>query len=132
MEPGATSNVEYDVYEDDDNWDFALITLNIGKLELSLKLKGVHEGHYRPTLTKFQNHQFVSLLLINVFSFLSHDPKGNLFNNSIQNAKRDKEWLIFPMTPVEFDNGIIEYSAILDGGCLDIQNIEYDTISQVN
>lgn len=120
------SSLSYDTFEkvrygmilDETNWSFVLMTLGTHKLELFEKSKGIFEGRFIPSLKKFANHPFVSMLLVDAYTVLTNDPRRSLYEQAIHNADRDKEWLIFPTTPVLFENGTVEYTALLDGACL--------------
>lgn len=114
----AYEKVQHEIVLDERNWSFVLMTLGTHKLELQEKSKGVIEGRFKPSLKKFANHPFVTVLLVDAYTVLSNDPRRSLYEQAIYNADRDKEWLIFPTTPILFENGKVEYSALLDGACL--------------
>lgn len=80
---------------------------------------GIFEGFYKPQLKKFRANEYYKILLINVNEFLTNYDG---FELSKSNSSRDKEWLIFPATEIKLNFDIVEYSAILDGGCF--QEIE--------
>lgn len=92
--------------------------MDTAQLDVSMKEVGIYHARFRPTLRKFLNQDFIEILLVNVFEALSGHPRSEHFKLSVENAKRDLEWLLLPQTPIIFDNGLVEYSAILDGGCL--------------
>lgn len=101
-------------YDSQQDWDFALITVDVGKISMYSIAPGIYEGFFKPILREFSNISKYRILLINVVDCLS-GYKG--YEKSRINAIRDKEWLILPATPKQMNVGI-EYSAILDGGIL--------------
>jgi hypothetical protein len=69
-------NVEDDIYDDEESWDFVFFTLDVGQMAILKLGDGVFEGRYLPTLTKFQNYSFVSIVLIDVHTVLKNDPRA--------------------------------------------------------
>jgi hypothetical protein len=118
---GVSTHSETDLVseaiDDDEIWECALIVLDTKRLEIEQIESGLYRAKFKPTLKKFENHEFIEILLISVMSALDQHPDRHRFETSLQNAKKDLEWLILPQTPVVFENGVTEYSAILDGGC---------------
>ncbi len=111
------SYVEY--YEDDQLWKFAIIELNTSNIKVSMLEKGVYEGLYKPSLTKFSHlNTLYRILLIDVVDFLVSSSEADNISYSIANAERDEEWLILPATYVTLNNNHNEYSSIFDGACL--------------
>ncbi|MEX0813016.1 MAG: hypothetical protein WD048_12425 [Chitinophagales bacterium] len=92
------------------HWLFAILKIEIPKLNLEPLDKGVYAGKYNPTLLKFRNLDFCKVLLIDVQTYLSQFEG---FEESKAKAKRDDEWLVLPANPLEGTN---ELSGILDGG----------------
>jgi hypothetical protein len=95
-------------YSEEDDWNFAIVTLSTSKMNPKRLGKGVFECFYTPSLVKFQNAD-CKLILIDVLEALFDTA------SSIENAKRDSEWLVLPAN-IFYDKGQVEYSAILDIG----------------
>ena len=100
--------------EGDHDWEFVIIVIDTKRIRLRRLENGVYEGLYRPHLAKFAALDNYRIILIDVVRVLEGT---SAYLDSLENAKRDEEWLILPATPVPFDNAV-EYSAILDGNCI--------------
>lgn len=104
--------------EDISDFGFAIITLHSDKVNWDEIEPGVFEGFYTPSLTKFtmltEAYRIILIDVVKVFT-LSNNAK---YAASLKNALRDNEWLVLPATPVLFNSGQAEYSAILDGACI--------------
>lgn len=102
----------------DDKWDFALFTLSTEKFypDSIVKLEtGIYKASYFPSSREFL--PLYTILLIDVVSFL-HEMQlsgSEDFSKSIFNAKRDKEWLVYPATPMRDSN---EFTSKFDTGCI--------------
>ncbi len=107
----------YDAY--DKSWDFAIIELDTTKLIINEIALGVYEGFFKPTLRRFKRiSDKYRILLMNVKYILSNFNQDSQYEMSIQKAGSDEEWLVLPATDMVLNSGRIEFSAILDGGCL--------------
>ena len=60
---------------------------------------------------------------MDVASILNNATNPN-YKIALEHARRDKEWLLLPATPTILNGGQIEYSAILDGSCIDFKKIK--------
>lgn len=102
-------------YDYETSWDFAIITLDTERITIKELYDGVYEGYYKPLLNNpsllYENYRIFLFDVTKIFSNLDG------FIKSKENSVRDKEWLIFPATPIQLNKGI-EYSGILDGGCI--------------
>lgn len=98
-------------YFGDSLWDFAIITLDTQKIQWNKIGTGIYEGLYNPSLIKFGHIEKYRILCINVIEVLSANVQHS---QSINNAKRDSEWLILPATLITLNSNKTEYSAILD------------------
>ena len=111
-------------YENDSDYDFALLTLHTDKVLWNEIEHGVFEGLYEPGLLKFsQSGQPYRVILINVEQVL-RESGNNAYKDSLANAIRDKEWLLLPATLIMFNFGRMECSAILDGACISYEKIK--------
>jgi hypothetical protein len=104
--------IEY--FENDNNWEFVIITIDTQKINWHFLEDGVYEGLYKPSLAEFANLVNYRIALIDVAQVLQNTDD---YKDSLENALRDEEWLILPATLIPFSNGY-EYSAILDGNCI--------------
>ena len=79
-------------YEEDDNWDFLLIQLNIKQLDIEEVQEGIYKCFYYPHHTGFpMGYNLLILDTAKCRKFLSSISKFN--------SERDKEWLLLPITP---------------------------------
>ena len=105
-----------DYYEDDKEWDFAIIEIAPQKIEWKEISRGIYEGSHYPTLRKFEKYPgYFKMLLIDVRNAI---PKGCCLHNAkqiIENANRDKEWLLLPATEMILNQNKIQWSGIFDG-----------------
>ncbi|WP_375584239.1 hypothetical protein [Cyclobacterium xiamenense] len=100
----------------DNGWEFVITRINTINLEAKELSPGVYEGKYKTTNPLYAKVLPISrLIIIDVAKFLL-GLTG--FDKSKLNSSTDKEWLILPANPIKFVNRI-EYSSILDGGCID-------------
>lgn len=113
---GGGENIYYQIYNND-NWDFALLTLAISRFFNITQVEvGVYKASYYPVCLEFS--PLYTILLIDIVAFLEEVQKkiNNNLSESIYNAKRDKEWLIFPATLMRNSD---EFTSKLDIGCLE-------------
>ncbi|HZH97171.1 MAG TPA: hypothetical protein VEY06_14865 [Flavisolibacter sp.] len=97
------------------DWDFAVIKLNLSKVDWEKLQPGMYEGFYPTDKILFRhNASMYRVLLLHVLEmqecFASH-PNGEQI---IANAERDKEWLLLPATPIVLNGKKVEYSGLLD------------------
>jgi hypothetical protein len=107
-----------DYYDTQNDWDFALLTLNTSYARWHGLGPGIFEGFYQAGLRTFaKDSAEFRVILMDVSTVFSHaaDPD---YRKALENAERDKEWLLLPATLVTFNNNRSEYSAILDAGDL--------------
>lgn len=113
-----------DHYDTTPDWDFALLTLHSEKVKWKQLNEGVFEGSYKPSLTLFsKDYNEYRVILMHVATILAK-ANDNAYKDAFTNAVRDTEWLLLPATPVIFNNNQIQYSAILDGSCIDLKKIK--------
>lgn len=96
-----------------DKWDFLILTLTGQKLEDFQKLKqGVYSCCFIPG-TKAYLPRY-PIILMDVVQILSgHPPRTEMEKKALENAKRDKEWLLLPALAHDF-GGSVEYRGYLD------------------
>lgn len=101
-------------------WDYAIIEFNCNKLEGINQIKtGLHEAYYEPELLSFARIvSEIKIRIIDVGTYLKSLPNNGSFQNAINKAERDEEWLILPYTPIHLNFDTTQHSGILDGGCL--------------
>ena len=102
----------------DDRWDFVLFTLDTDRfIPDSIKQleTGVYQAEYYPHSREFL--PTYRILLIDVATFLHyvHLSENDDYSESIFKAKRDKEWLVYPATPMRDSN---ENTSKFDTGCI--------------
>jgi hypothetical protein len=100
----------------DENWDFALFTLDESKL-ISIEQKdvGVFEVLFKSSFKEFL--PTFKIFLFDVPKHLKSISNSDIdLSEAISNAERDSEWLLLPAQP--FQN---EFSSKLDTSCLDIR-----------
>jgi len=107
---GITNN-RNPIYNDDSTWSFALLKFYPLKVDYTFIEKGVYRGFYNQSLIAFPNGCWI--FLINTVEYLKANSQLNT-DSQLKNAKRDKEWLILPATPILLNLNIIEYSAKVD------------------
>jgi len=110
----GNENREYEnYYEDDDKWDFIILSIAIEKfLDVKEISPGVYQTYFIPSFNVFQPRYY--LLVIDVNTVLSASPIiDSHYAAALANARRDKEWLIFPAHLKDFGNRI-EFSGLLD------------------
>jgi len=113
-------------FNSDKNWDFALLELNRTIINWKIIQPGLYEGLYTPKLVKFSRLNIdYRILLFNVEQILNAE-NSLLYHQSIENARRDKEWLLLPATPTQFNFNQMEYSGILDGACIKYRKFKND------
>lgn len=97
---------EYAVYyENNSDYDFVLLTLHPDKVMWNEIEHGVFEGKYKPELLKFSRlGESYRVILINVEQVL-RESVNNSYQDSLANAKRDKEWLLLPATLTMLNSG---------------------------
>ncbi|MEQ8362029.1 MAG: hypothetical protein RH948_04115 [Cyclobacteriaceae bacterium] len=101
-------------YEDDDDWHFAILTLDIQNLSNINELSdGVYSAYFIPVFKDFLPKY--DLIIIDVVKALSHLPITNSEEQvSLYNAGRDKEWLIFPASVKNFGRNMMQFRGLLD------------------
>lgn len=110
-------------YNEDDDWDFALLTLNTTSLTIvNNPVPGIYECTYKPILVEFARFGIYRIFLIDVNKALSNGSLDK-YNTALEYSSFDKEWLLLPAMPKEFSFGRVEYSATLDGACFEIPEL---------
>ncbi len=100
-------------------WDFVLLTLNASRLTvINNPAAGLYECTYKPILKEFARFGVYRIFLIDVNEALNA-ANIDKYSIALEYSSFDKEWLLLPAMPKEFNSGKIEYSAILDGACFD-------------
>lgn len=102
-------------FDQNTNWDFAIIVLGTKNIKFNEINNGVYEALYLPTLTKFKYLRYYKAIFINVSKALTNHAR---YIESYNNSIRDREWLVLPATKILLNSNISEYSGILDGGCI--------------
>lgn len=106
-------------YDEEKNWDFVLLTLNAASLSIiNNPATGVYECTYTPILKEFTRFGIYRIFLIDVNNALRATSLKK-YNIAIEYSGFDKEWLLLPALPKEFNFGKVEYSAIVDGACFE-------------
>lgn len=111
-------NARYSDYlEDNDKWDFALLTLHTDSIQWTNLENGVFEGKFDPALTLFKKTGVpYRVILMDVKTILTKwKDFDTSYSKAFSNASRDKEWLLLPATKISLNGKTDEYSAILDG-----------------
>jgi len=106
---------------DDENrdWSFVIVELDTRRLNFQVLLDGVYDVTFTPQLFIFsKDFDKYRCILIDVKTYLSSLKADKDYNEAIENATRDQEWLLLPITPQLLNFNQIEFSAILDGGCI--------------
>ncbi len=99
-----------------DEWEFVISSINTAKMEVKELSTGVYEGKYQTANPLHAQILPISrIIIIDLVKFLGGFTG---FEKSKLNSFKDKEWLVLPANPKKFVNRI-EYSSILDGGCID-------------
>lgn len=109
-------NNGFDTWYDDEerySWDFVILTLKpntlLGLREVGV---GIYTAHFIPGTKRFL--PTYNLILIDVVkSLLSHNQSTVKHQVALSNARRDKEWLIFPAYVQDFGPAV-EFSGLLD------------------
>lgn len=100
-----------------DNWDFVLLALATSLFFKNSVIqigRGAYKASYIPLSREFL--PLYTIVLIDVKTYLKeYKNYYNNFSESIYNAERDKEWLIYPTTPM-LNNS--EFTSKLDMGCI--------------
>ena len=136
---GVTDISDYHITDRND-WDAAIVTIDTSCFRLEETYEsGVYRCHYdlkpdvhcrqnlndvlayyipRQVASAYRQHKPVSVLVINLVSFLSdHQAQGiSGVEVSLIKAIRDREWLILPLYPAVGIPG--EYTAALDISCI--------------
>jgi len=100
----------------DDNWDFALLTLDTSKFLHNTQIEtGVYKASYYPVCLEFLPSYTVILIDIATFLKKIQQTCNDNLSKSIYNAERDKEWLIYPATPMRDSD---EFTSKFDMGCI--------------
>ena len=106
-------------YDDNYNWDFALLTLNTDLLTFNKEpYPGVYELSYTPQLFEFSRLGPYKVILIDVSKALG-EMKSESYTTALEYSKYDSEWLVLPANIKEFNGGKSEFSGILDGACFE-------------
>jgi hypothetical protein len=107
-----------DYYDTQNDWDFAILTLQTENARWHELGPGVFEGFYQAGLRTFvKDNPEYRIILMHVATILSY--VGDLgYRRALVNGERDKEWLLLPATLFTFNKNLSQYSAILDGGNL--------------
>jgi hypothetical protein len=115
----AHNEVE-EVDECNEHWDFAILTLDTSlfiKESINKIDAGIFVAEFLPTSKEFM--PTFKVLLIDVVAYLKNiDIKEQDFEKTLENAERDKEWLILPINPFEG-----QYTSKLDTGCFSDKQI---------
>ena len=102
----------------DNNWDFAIITIDTGKINWTRIDKGVYKGTYPFNSTL--NAMKKEVILLDVRQILKNYTG---YETSKINSERDEEWLILPYN--KFQSKENELSAILDISDIFLQVAKY-------
>lgn len=102
-------------YEDDNDFDCALLELDTARVGWHELRTGLYEGQYPVTLLEVKrfSDQF-HIVLMDVATVLKHSSNYADYRVAIANAERDCEWLVLPTNHLP---GLDGYSAKIDGNC---------------
>ncbi|MFY7988121.1 MAG: hypothetical protein ACOVNP_04505 [Flavobacterium sp.] len=115
-------------YNEKNDWDFVLLTLNTSHLTIiNNPVAGLYECIYKPILKEFSTFEVYRIFLIDVNKALNA-ANIDKYNIALEYSSFDREWLLLPAMPKEFNSGKVEYSAILDGACF--ESPEFFTIDR--
>jgi hypothetical protein len=105
-------------YEDGDDWDFAILTLDTRRLDNVKELAaGVYEATFEPALLEFRRSGSYRVVLIDIVTALKarHNDSYGL---ATEYSSYDSEWLVLPANTKLFEAGQVQYSALLDMACI--------------
>lgn len=77
--------------------------------------QGIYYGAFQPGLAKFIQDGLSKIILINVVAAIREYPTFITYGKVLENAIRDKEWLMLPAIKVTLNAGIQELSGIING-----------------
>lgn len=106
-------------YDNRGDWTFAVIRIRTTNISWETYAEGIYHGYYEPGLIKFISFPGRAyVFLIDVKKAIRAFPNHPNYSNVLANATRDKEWLLLPAAPAVLNGGKVEYSGIMDGGCI--------------
>lgn len=114
---GGKFKLHEEVYDIAEPWDFAVLTFDTATL-IADSIKeidtGIYSAIFNPTCKEFL--PIYNVILIDAYSHLTKINSANSnLTTAIENADRDKEWLILPANPFG-NNG--ELTSKLDTNCI--------------
>lgn len=105
-------------YDEGDDWDFAIFTLPTNNLKvINEPAPGMYEAYFHPTLMEFRRQGFYRVFLLDIVTALKAVGDDS-YRLAAEYSGYDNEWLILPAMPKLFNNDKVEYSALLDMGCI--------------
>jgi hypothetical protein len=109
--------IEHD--EDEINWDFAIIAVDTRTIIWNQIGDGIYKVIYEPGLLKFKEYPgHAKVILIDVVRAMNNYQSHPNYAKILENANRDKEWLLLPASKMIMNTGVIQYSGIMDGSCI--------------
>lgn len=103
-----------EVYNQNEEWDFAIIVIDTSKIQIiENPYPGIYKCIFKPQILMFREFEYYTIILIDAKIVLK-----DKFEMTAEYALFDKEWLLLPATLKLMNHNVLEYSAILDGGCI--------------
>lgn len=116
MSYGSNLKPNYEVYDDEEPWDFSIITFDttlLIKNSITTIKEGVYAAQFNPLHKEFLPRY--KIILVDVVAHLKSINNSINIATSLVNACRDKEWLILPTSPFGHHG---EYTGKLDAACV--------------
>jgi hypothetical protein len=108
-------NNSKEYYDNEKDWDFTIIKLNLGLVKWKQVSNGIYEGNYPTQLINFKKYSDnYRVILIDVAEAISKLENPAAYKVILDNACRDKEWLLLPATLVDLNFNKREFSGIID------------------
>jgi hypothetical protein len=99
-------------FEEDGNWDFILIKFKTSGLsDIKMVEVGVYECEYSSSQLEFHNR--FKLLIFDTVTYLKKNFSST-HQKQLENASKNKEWLIFPANQYLFNNNKVEFKSKID------------------
>lgn len=112
------NTIDYFEYDGDGNAiDYVMIELNRTLLTSITEIDhGLFRCLYKSEL--ISSGLTSEIFLIDAYNFLQKHSNSSNSDEAKHKSQRDKEWLVLPQNPIRLNFGKIEYTGILDGGCI--------------
>lgn len=116
MNYGSNLKPSYEVYNDEELWDFSIITFDttlLIKNSIATIKEGIYAAQFNPLHKEFL--PTCKIILVDVVAHLKSTNNSGNISTSLFNAYRDKEWLILPTSPFGHHG---QYTSKLDEACV--------------